>query len=86
MNIAQPEELEAFLQQHPQTTMLEILSPDINGILRGKRIPVSECQTFFNEGIKAPASICLCNSLGDFAEDVELGILGGATRITRCDR
>ncbi|HAT26426.1 MAG TPA: glutamine synthetase [Gammaproteobacteria bacterium] len=77
MNIAQPEELEAFLQQHPQTTMLEILSPDINGILRGKRIPVSECQTFFNEGIKAPASICLCNSLGDFAEDVELGILGG---------
>ncbi len=32
MNIAQPQELEAFLKSHPETTMLEVMSPDINGI------------------------------------------------------
>ena len=32
MNIAQPQELEAFLKSHPETTMLEVMSPDINRI------------------------------------------------------
>lgn len=36
MNIAQPQELEAFLKSHPETTMLEVMSPDIN-----LRIPLS---------------------------------------------
>jgi glutamine synthetase len=77
MNIAQPQELEAFLESHPETTMLEVMSPDINGILRGKRIPVDEFEVLFSEGIKAPASICLCNSRGEFADDVKLGALEG---------
>lgn len=77
MNIAKPEELKAFLEQYPETTMLEILSPDINGILRGKRLPLREFETYFTEGVKAPASICLCNSQGGFAEEVEMGRLEG---------
>lgn len=77
MNNAKIEELRAFLEKYPETTMLELLSPDINGILRGKRIPAIEFETYFEEGIKAPASICLCNSRGEFAEDVDLGHLAG---------
>ena len=71
MSIAKPEELQEFLQKHPEITMLEVLVPDINGILRGKRLPRGEFSTFFVEGVKAPGSVCLCNSRGEFSDDVE---------------
>lgn len=77
MTIATIEELDKFLQEHPDTKMLELLSPDINGILRGKRLPVAELKMLFESGVKAPASIALCNSRGEFSDDIELGILEG---------
>ena len=73
MNIADLNELKLFLSEYPDTTMLEVLSPDINGILRGKRIPTSEFESFFNEGVKSPGSVSLCNSLGEFSDDVDMG-------------
>ena len=40
------EEIRAYLDQHPDLGTLEILSPDMNGILRAKRIPRAEIETY----------------------------------------
>ena len=52
MKIAEKKEIETFLAQYPDTTMLEVLLPDINGILRCKRIPAIEL-SFFKSGSRA---------------------------------
>lgn len=70
MNIAGPEELEQFLKRHPNTTMLEVMVPDINGILRGKRVPASEFQTLYKSGVNHPATLTLLNSMGEMLEDI----------------
>lgn len=73
MKIAQKKELEAFLKQYPDTTMLEVLLPDINGILRCKRIPAVEFQAFFKSGSKGPASTVLVNCRGEFPDELDIG-------------
>ena len=42
MNYADAAELEHFLTAYPDTQVLELLMPDISGILRAKRIHRSE--------------------------------------------
>ncbi|MBT5003156.1 MAG: glutamine synthetase [Porticoccaceae bacterium] len=77
MNIAVESELEEFIKQHPEITMLEILMPDLNGIIRCKRIPAIECATFFREGVKGPASTILLNVRGEFCDEVDFANVEG---------
>lgn len=77
MNIASHAELQAFLKQYPETTMLELLMPDLNGIIRCKRIPAIEFDTFFNSGVKGPASTSLLNVLGEFCNEVDFLMVEG---------
>ena len=77
MTFAKLEELSAFLDKNPDATMMEILIPDVNGILRGKRIPPLEFETFFTKGVKSPASLSFCNCRGDFADELDLEIFRG---------
>ena len=51
MNIATESELQQFIKQYPEIKMLEILMPDMNGIVRCKRIPASEFTTFFENDL-----------------------------------
>ncbi len=67
------EELNAFLALHPGVRTLEIVAPDMVGVLRGKRIPRVEFETFFKKGVQGPGSTPLLNSLGDLSEDVGIG-------------
>ena len=46
------EELRSFLKKHPEVKMIELLLPDINGILRGKRIGRDELETLYKRGIR----------------------------------
>ncbi|ARN75953.1 glutamine synthetase family protein [Oceanicoccus sagamiensis] len=71
------DELNAFLALYPDTEMMEVLSPDINGILRGKRIPREEFETFFTKGLKSPASSNLMNSHGDVPDELGYGMGDG---------
>lgn len=48
MNIANESELDQFIKEYPEINMLEILMPDMNGIVRCKRIPCGEFGTFFS--------------------------------------
>lgn len=77
VGIGSLEELENYLQLHPDLASVEVVSVDMNGMLRGKRMPRSELHTFFDTGVCAPGSVPLLNSLGDACDDVGLGTLDG---------
>lgn len=77
MAIADPDEGRAYLDSHPELGSLEVLTPDMNGILRAKRIPRGEVETLFTEGITGPASAPLMNTLGDSCRSLGLGTADG---------
>ena len=77
MNIATESELQQFIKQHPEIKMLEILMPDMNGIIRCKRIPANEFATFFREGVKGPVSTVLLNVRGEFCDELDFANLEG---------
>lgn len=77
MNIATELELDSFLTRYPEIKMMEILMPDMNGIVRCKRIPLDEFRLFFREGVKGPASTSLLNVLGEFCDDLDFANLEG---------
>lgn len=77
MNIANESELDKFIKQYPDTKMMEILMPDMNGIIRCKRIPREEFSTFFCHGVKGPASTTLLNVRGEFCDEVDFANLEG---------
>lgn len=70
-------EIEEFLQHNPDIKMLEVLMPDMNGILRGKRIPRAEFRALFAGDVKCCGSMPLCNSAGEVILDIGAGTLGG---------
>ena len=72
-----PEELRDFLQAHPETEILELLLPDINGILRGKRINRREFDALYREGMKVCASTPLVDSRGEIAFETGIGTKDG---------
>ncbi len=71
------DEVKAYLEQHPDLGSLEILSPDMNGILRAKRIPRAEVETFTSKGLTGPGTTTIMNTLGDCCEPLGLGTLDG---------
>ena len=77
MGIADLDEGRAYLEAHPEMHSLEVLTPDMNGILRAKRIPRSEVETFFTTGIHGPASAPILNTLGDSCRPLGLGTVDG---------
>ena len=69
MNIAPLAELENFLQSHPEIQMLELLMPDINGILRCKRIHKREFVSLFDRSFKAPLSVPLLGIMSELYDE-----------------
>ena len=62
-------ELEAFLEEHPDTRFMDVFAADINGIIRGKRIPKEDFSKPFEKGANFCASAALLNSRGEAAEN-----------------
>jgi len=77
MSIAGPSAANSYLDAHPDLASLEVLTPDMNGILRAKRIPRTEVETLFASGITGPASAPIMNTLGDSCRALELGTADG---------
>ena len=67
------DELNHFLEANPDLEILELLVPDMNGIIRGKRLDVSEADTFFTKGINFPAATHLLDSSGNVIDGIVLG-------------
>ena len=77
MNYADAAELEQFLKTHPDTQVLELLMPDISGILRAKRIHRSEFSRLFDGTFLTPRSAPLLGARGDWYDEIPLSELGG---------
>ena len=77
MKHATLEEAHAYLARHPDLGSLEILSPDINGILRAKRIPRDEIDTFYARGLHGPGTTPIMNTLGDCCAPLGHGTVDG---------
>jgi glutamine synthetase len=78
MNIATQSEIDTFLAEHPEIQMLELLMPDINGILRCKRIHRREFKALFNHAFKAPLSTPLLGITSElYHEKLEHDLLAG---------
>jgi glutamine synthetase len=73
---------DAFIQAHPELQFVDLLIPDINGIVRGKRVDPSALAKVFERGIALPASIFALNIQGTTVEETGLGLdIGEADRV-----
>jgi len=67
-------ELEAFLKKLPDTELLEIAAPDMNGILRGKRLqPEDFAKPFAASGINYCASSVVMDTKGEAFDNIVYG-------------
>ena len=72
-NNEHPRELDDFLLKYPETRFMDIFVPDLNGVLRGKRIQSEEFSKVFGNGSNYVASTPLMNILGDVTESISYG-------------
>ena len=77
MNFAQPQELDDYLREHPETQMLELLMPDMNGLLRCKRIQRREFAGFFAGAFSVPRTIPFLGVRGDMYGGQDQAVIGG---------
>ncbi|PXV75722.1 gamma-glutamylputrescine synthase [Pantoea sp. PNA 14-12] len=66
------QEVKNWLERHPETQYVDILLNDLNGVFRGKRIPVSALARL-EKGCYFPASVFAMDILGNTVEEAGLG-------------
>lgn len=77
MNFADREELDAFLREHPEVQLLELLMPDMNGLLRCKRIQRREFAALFAGEFTVPVTVPFLGIRGDMYDGQDARIIGG---------
>ena len=70
-------ELTTFLEQYPETRFMDVFSPDINGVLRGKRIQRGDFASVFGAGSNFCAASVLMNTMGQSSDNVIYGSRDG---------
>lgn len=70
-------ELQGFLKAHPDTKLLELLQPDMNGILRGKRLSADEFAKVFGDGVNYCASSVVMDTKGEAFDSIHYGNTDG---------
>ncbi|MCW4151603.1 glutamine synthetase family protein [Halomonas sp. 18H] len=71
------DEARTFLTQHPEITSIDLLISDLNGVLRGKRIPRENLEKVYREGVNLPASVFALDIHGNTVEATGLGLDSG---------
>jgi glutamine synthetase len=64
---------EAFLAAHPAVRVVDLLMPDLCGILRGKRVSVADLPGVYQQGLFLPASMFSLDVLGGTVQSTGLG-------------
>ena len=72
-----PPEAADFLTRHPETRHLDAIFPDLSGVVRGKRYPMSEFGKVMTDGLAFPASVFMLDSLGQSHDPAGLGFSDG---------
>ena len=65
-------EVQTYLERHPETQYVDILLNDLNGVFRGKRIPIASLNKL-EKGCYFPASVFAMDILGNTVEEAGLG-------------
>lgn len=68
-----PDELRRYLERHPDTRLLELLQPDMLGILRGKRVVSDEFAKPFAGGLNFCGATVLLDAKGQTFEGIDNG-------------
>lgn len=71
------DELADFLKATPHCQFIEVLVPDMNGMLRGKRLGTTEFDKLFGEGINHCGAAVVMNTKGDTFDCVPYGAHDG---------
>ena len=71
------DELEDFLRTAPDTRLMELLLPDMNGVLRGKRVGPDEFEDVLSSGINLCGSTAILNTKGATFSRVTYGSQDG---------
>lgn len=58
-------EVETFLREHPDIKFVDVLSYDLCGIMRGKRIDLEQLRKLFDVGFQFPSSVALLDVTGE---------------------
>ncbi|MDX1555939.1 MAG: glutamine synthetase family protein [Xanthomonadales bacterium] len=66
-------ELRTFLEAHPETRFMELLGPDMVGVLRGKRIGRDEFEKVFKNGVNHCGSAVVLDTKGACFEGAGYG-------------
>ncbi len=77
MNFAGRQELDDFLREHSDIQLLELLMPDMNGLLRCKRIHRREFAALFEGRFSVPATVPFLGILGDMYDGQDQRVIGG---------
>jgi glutamine synthetase len=72
-----PDELRAYLERYPDTQHLELLQPDMLGILRGKRVIRDEFEKPFKGGVNFCGATVLLDAKGQTFERIAEGSRDG---------
>ncbi|MGJ8513804.1 glutamine synthetase family protein [Carnimonas bestiolae] len=70
------QEVARYLELHPDTVHVDLLLADLNGIFRGKRLPVDAVKKLV-DGCYLPSSIFAMDLLGNVVEKTGLGLDAG---------
>nr|WP_297459242.1 glutamine synthetase family protein [uncultured Halomonas sp.] len=77
-------EARAFLERYPDIESFDLLISDLNGVLRGKRIPRDNLIRAYRNGINLPASVFALDINGNTIEETGLGLAtGDSDRVCR---
>jgi len=63
-------ELNRFQRQHPDAEVMELLVPDLTGVLRGKRLRKREFAKVFSDGFSMPGGTVLLDTIGDCVDGI----------------
>jgi glutamine synthetase len=63
----------SFLAARPDIRCVDLLLPDMNGILRGKRVEVGDLRQVYEKGLLLPGSMFALDALGGTVESTGLG-------------
>jgi len=70
-------EMDAFMAANPDIELIELLVPDMCGILRGKRLTRDNFGKLFAGEVRVPGSICLLDATGQSVPTIHYGIADG---------
>lgn len=70
-------EFDAFMLRNPEVAMLDAVFVDLNGALRGKRVPVAEARRLFTSGLQMPEDIFMLDARGEMTDPLGRGFGDG---------